>query len=54
MKVYVLIAKSNPNEDYGDIRGVYATLKQAQSHAKLVSSMGDYPDIIESNLVGEE
>ena len=54
MKVYVLIAKSNPHDDYGDILRVFATLKQAQSHAKLVYSMGDYPDIIESNLVGEE
>ena len=54
MKVYVLIVKSNPDEAYGDIRGVYATLKKAQSHAKLLSKIGDYPDIVESNLVGEE
>ena len=54
MKVYVLIDKSNPHADYGDIIQVFATLKQAQSHAKLVSSMGGYPDIVESNLVGEE
>ena len=53
MKVYVLINKSNPHADYGDVVKVFATRNKAEQHAKLLSKMGGYPEIVESELVGE-
>ena len=54
MKVYVLIVKSNPHADMGEVRKVFATRAKAEQHAKLLLAIGGCPEIVESNLVGEE
>ena len=54
MKVYVLVVKSNPHADTGEVRKVFATRAKAEKHAELLVAIGDYPEIVESTLVGEE
>ena len=54
MKVYVLIVKNNPHADFGEVRKVFATRAKAESHANLLNSIGEYAEIVESEMVGEE
>ena len=54
MKVYVLVVKSNPHADLGEVRKVFATRAKAEQHAELLHAIGEYPEIVESKLVGEE
>ena len=53
MKVYVLLRKSNPHADMGDVVKVFATREKAEQHAYLLNAIGDYPEIVESELLGE-
>ena len=54
MKVYVLVVKSNPHADLGEVRKVFATKAKAEKHAALLVAIGEYPEIVESKIVGEE
>lgn len=52
MRVFVLVIKSNPYADYGEVAQVFVTREKAESHASLANTLGNYTEIIESTLVG--
>ena len=52
MKVFVLITKSNPHADCGEVVSVFVTREKAEQHANLLAILGDCPEVVESELVG--
>lgn len=52
MRVFVLISKSNPHADHGDVVSVFVTREKAEQHASLLATLDGCPEVVESVLVG--